>query len=121
MKKQGLTISFHGRAGVVTGSKHLLCRGNPHGINSSHLSMLLLINLGLKCIDAAKVKHTFLVHGETTELVEMKSKLKIDGYQHVHIPVHGESFDIYQAIYLFLLENVLGKILFELCLSNRAA
>jgi metallo-beta-lactamase family protein len=52
------------------------------------------IMMYLKCIDAAKVKHTFLVHGETTELVEMKSKLKSDGYQHVHIPVHGESFDI---------------------------
>lgn len=48
----------------------------------------------LKCIDPAKVKHTFLVHGETTELVSMKAKLKEEGFKNVQIPLHGEAFEV---------------------------
>jgi metallo-beta-lactamase family protein len=60
---------------------------------SSHADYAEIITY-LKCIDASKVKDVFLVHGETTELVAMKARLKAEGFTHIHIPNHGEDFDV---------------------------
>jgi hypothetical protein len=74
--------------------KQLLSRGNPHGINSSHLSMLLLINSGsinprykidnkrgerhyLKVIQKGALSHYQLIWWEQGEYLQQQMDLVI--------------------------------------------
>jgi metallo-beta-lactamase family protein len=48
----------------------------------------------LSCQDPEKVKKYFMVHGEDDALAEFRIKLMEKGFQHIHIPDLGESFEV---------------------------
>lgn len=48
----------------------------------------------LKCLSPAKVKNTFLVHGETKTMDTLKQKFHDHGYKKVYIPYQREKFDL---------------------------
>lgn len=60
---------------------------------SSHADYKEIINY-LGCIKSAKVKQTFLVHGEIDAQTELKQHLTKAGFNQISIPQLGEQFDI---------------------------
>jgi metallo-beta-lactamase family protein len=50
--------------------------------------------LFVKSQNKSLLKNIFLVHGEESSMINLKSKLNDEGFQHIEIPSYGKSFDL---------------------------